>query len=95
MHLSMLEAFDECIESQGDLLLQYSFKVWDSRIALSMGKNGQIFLLKSMMVCKMADIKLTEHLERDPHMFAFLVAHLSWRWSNIVLKASTIETKLE
>ncbi|XP_077444757.1 triple functional domain protein-like [Stigmatopora argus] len=45
MHLSVLEGFHENIKSQGELLLQDSFKLWDSRIALSMGKNRQLFFL--------------------------------------------------
>ncbi|XP_057708769.1 triple functional domain protein-like [Corythoichthys intestinalis] len=53
MHLSVLEGFDDSIESQGELLLQESFKVWDSKIPFRMGKNRQLFLLeKSMVVCK-------------------------------------------
>ncbi|XP_077444764.1 triple functional domain protein-like [Stigmatopora argus] len=50
MHLSVLEGFHENIKLQGKLLLQDSFKLWDSRIALSMGKNRQLFLLKKSLV---------------------------------------------
>ncbi|XP_077460395.1 triple functional domain protein-like [Stigmatopora argus] len=114
MHLSMLEGFHEKMESEGQLLIQDSFKVWDSRKPLSMGKNRQVFLLKkSLVVCKvvkdakgkrryiykkklnMAEIKLIEHPKKDPRKFAFSVGRRSWMSSNIVLKASTIETKLE
>ncbi|XP_077574490.1 triple functional domain protein-like [Stigmatopora nigra] len=114
MHLSMLEGFHENMELQGQLLLQDSFKVWDSRKVLSMGKNRQVFLLKrSLVVCKMvkdakgkrryickkklsmSEIKLDEHIKGDPRWFGFSVGRSSWVSSNIVLKPSTIETKLE
>ncbi|XP_057708129.1 kalirin-like [Corythoichthys intestinalis] len=53
MHLSVLEGFDDSIESQGELLLQDSVKVWDSKIPFKMGKKRQLFLLKkSLVLCK-------------------------------------------
>ncbi|XP_057709323.1 triple functional domain protein-like isoform X2 [Corythoichthys intestinalis] len=53
MHLSVLEGFHDTIESQGELLLQESFKVWDSKIPLRIGKIRQLFLLKkSLVLCK-------------------------------------------
>ncbi|XP_057709182.1 triple functional domain protein-like [Corythoichthys intestinalis] len=53
MHLSVLEGFDESIESQGELLLQETFHVWDSKIPFKMGKNRQLFLLeKCLVICK-------------------------------------------
>ncbi|XP_057707609.1 triple functional domain protein-like [Corythoichthys intestinalis] len=53
MHLSMLEGFYNSIKTQGELLLQDSFKVWDSKIPFKMGKSRQLFLLeKSLVFCK-------------------------------------------
>ncbi|XP_057712502.1 triple functional domain protein-like [Corythoichthys intestinalis] len=113
MHLSVLEGFDESIESQGELLLQESFKVWDSKIPFRMGKNRQLFLLKkSLVICKVVkddkgksrymykrklnipEIKLTEDLKGDSHKFAFSLGR-TLTSGNIVLKASTTETKMD
>ncbi|XP_057708128.1 triple functional domain protein-like [Corythoichthys intestinalis] len=53
IHLSVLEGFDDSIESQVELLLQDCFKVWDSKIPFKMGKHRQLFLLKkSLVLCK-------------------------------------------
>ncbi|XP_057680825.1 triple functional domain protein-like isoform X2 [Corythoichthys intestinalis] len=55
IHFSVLEGFDEGVESQGELLRQESFKMWDSKLPFCRGKNIHLFLLKnSLVVCKVA-----------------------------------------
>ncbi|XP_057675674.1 triple functional domain protein-like isoform X2 [Corythoichthys intestinalis] len=114
IHFSMLEGFNESVESQGELLLQGSFKMWDTKLPFFRGKNRHLFLLKkSLVVCKevkdakgmtkymykrklnLADMKLTEHLKGDHGKFVLGVGR-TWMFSKIiVLKASTIQTKLD
>ncbi|XP_077594853.1 triple functional domain protein-like [Stigmatopora nigra] len=114
IHLSVLEGFDGSIESQGELLLQESFKVWDSKSPFHLGKNRHLFLLNnSLVVCKVfkeakvqskyiykkkvniSEIKLTEHFKGDPRKFALSVGCTRTLSNRIVLKASTIKTKLD
>nr|XP_042089864.1 LOW QUALITY PROTEIN: triple functional domain protein [Ovis aries] len=53
MHLSMLEGFDENIESQGELILQESFQVWDPKTLIRKGRERHLFLFEmSLMFSK-------------------------------------------
>ncbi|XP_076827422.1 LOW QUALITY PROTEIN: triple functional domain protein [Brachyhypopomus gauderio] len=50
MHLSMLEGFDENIESQGELILQESFQVWDPKTLIRKGRDRHLFLFEMSLV---------------------------------------------
>uniref|UniRef100_A0A670ISR1 non-specific serine/threonine protein kinase n=1 Tax=Podarcis muralis TaxID=64176 RepID=A0A670ISR1_PODMU len=50
MHLSMLEGFDENIESQGELILQESFQVWDPKTLIRKGRERHLFLFEMSLV---------------------------------------------
>ncbi|KAM6899822.1 triple functional domain protein-like [Xenentodon cancila] len=50
MHLSMLEGFDENIESQGELILQDSFHVWDPKTLIRKGRERHLFLFEMSLV---------------------------------------------
>uniref|UniRef100_G3U8L9 non-specific serine/threonine protein kinase n=1 Tax=Loxodonta africana TaxID=9785 RepID=G3U8L9_LOXAF len=50
MHLSMLEGFDENIESQGELFLQESFQVWDPKTLIRKGRERHLFLFEMSLV---------------------------------------------
>ncbi|XP_043921535.1 triple functional domain protein [Protopterus annectens] len=50
MHLSMLEGFDENIESQGELILQDSFQVWDPKSLIRKGRERHLFLFEMSLV---------------------------------------------
>ncbi|XP_042082670.1 triple functional domain protein isoform X10 [Haplochromis burtoni] len=50
MHLSMLEGFDENIESQGELILQDSFQVWDPKTLIRKGRERHLFLFEMSLV---------------------------------------------
>ncbi|XP_057707259.1 triple functional domain protein-like [Corythoichthys intestinalis] len=114
IHFSMLEGFNESVESRRELLVQDSFKMWDSKLPFCRGKNRHLFLLKkSLVVCKevkdpkgmtkyifkrklnIAEMKLTEHRKGDPGKFVLGVGHTWMSSKGIVLKASTIQTKLD
>ncbi|XP_057681022.1 triple functional domain protein-like [Corythoichthys intestinalis] len=114
IHFSVLEGFDEGVESQGELLRQESFKMWDSKLPFCRGKNIHLFLLKkSLLVCKvvkdqkgmtkyiykrrlnLADVKLRENPKGDPGKFVLWVGRNLMYSKRIVLKASTVQTKLD
>uniref|UniRef100_A0A4W4FK17 non-specific serine/threonine protein kinase n=1 Tax=Electrophorus electricus TaxID=8005 RepID=A0A4W4FK17_ELEEL len=50
MHLSMLEGFDENIESQGELILQESFQVWDPKTLIRKGRDRHLFLFEMSLI---------------------------------------------
>uniref|UniRef100_A0A8C7DLT6 non-specific serine/threonine protein kinase n=1 Tax=Oncorhynchus kisutch TaxID=8019 RepID=A0A8C7DLT6_ONCKI len=50
MHLSMLEGFDENIESQGELILQESFHVWDPKTLIRKGRERHLFLFEMSLI---------------------------------------------
>ncbi|XP_027143209.1 triple functional domain protein isoform X2 [Larimichthys crocea] len=50
MHLSMLEGFDENIETQGELILQESFQVWDPKTLIRKGRERHLFLFEMSLV---------------------------------------------
>ncbi|KAM4549574.1 triple functional domain protein-like isoform 1-T1 [Fundulus diaphanus] len=50
MHLSMLEGFDENIETQGELILQDSFHVWDPKTLIRKGRERHLFLFEMSLV---------------------------------------------
>ncbi|XP_024113671.1 triple functional domain protein isoform X3 [Oryzias melastigma] len=50
MHLSMLEGFDENLESQGELILQDSFQVWDPKTLIRKGRERHLFLFEMSLV---------------------------------------------
>ncbi|XP_076864949.1 triple functional domain protein isoform X2 [Brachyhypopomus gauderio] len=50
MHLSMLEGFDENIESQGELILQETFQVWDPKTLIRKGRERHLFLFEMSLV---------------------------------------------
>ncbi|XP_063041781.1 triple functional domain protein isoform X4 [Engraulis encrasicolus] len=50
MHLSMLEGFDENIETQGELILQESFQVWDPKTLIRKGRERHLFLFEMALV---------------------------------------------
>ncbi|XP_037549683.1 triple functional domain protein [Nematolebias whitei] len=50
MHLSMLDGFDENIESQGELILQDSFQVWDPKTLIRKGRERHLFLFEMSLV---------------------------------------------
>ncbi|XP_055012937.1 triple functional domain protein isoform X4 [Boleophthalmus pectinirostris] len=50
MHLSMLEGFDENIDSQGELILQDSFQVWDPKTLIRKGRERHLFLFEMSLV---------------------------------------------
>uniref|UniRef100_A0A673T0I4 Trio Rho guanine nucleotide exchange factor n=1 Tax=Suricata suricatta TaxID=37032 RepID=A0A673T0I4_SURSU len=50
MHLSMLEGFDENIDSQGELILQESFQVWDPKTLIRKGRERHLFLFEMSLV---------------------------------------------
>ncbi|XP_036826721.1 triple functional domain protein isoform X2 [Oncorhynchus mykiss] len=50
MHLSMLEGFDENIESQGELILQESCQVWDPKTLIRKGRERHLFLFEMSLV---------------------------------------------
>uniref|UniRef100_A0A672GP11 non-specific serine/threonine protein kinase n=1 Tax=Salarias fasciatus TaxID=181472 RepID=A0A672GP11_SALFA len=50
MHLSMLEGFDGNIDSQGELILQDSFQVWDPKTLIRKGRDRHLFLFEMSLV---------------------------------------------
>ncbi|XP_077599781.1 triple functional domain protein-like [Stigmatopora nigra] len=53
MHLSSVDGFDESIKEE--LLMEESFKVWDSKSPFRMGRKRYLFLLeKTLVFCKVA-----------------------------------------
>uniref|UniRef100_A0A671P5A1 Triple functional domain protein n=1 Tax=Sinocyclocheilus anshuiensis TaxID=1608454 RepID=A0A671P5A1_9TELE len=50
MHLSMLEGFDENIESQGELILQEAFQVWDPKTLIRKGRERHLFLFEMSLI---------------------------------------------
>uniref|UniRef100_A0A674DI73 non-specific serine/threonine protein kinase n=1 Tax=Salmo trutta TaxID=8032 RepID=A0A674DI73_SALTR len=50
MHLSMLEGFDENIESQGELILQESCQVWDPKTLIRKGRERHLFLFEMSLI---------------------------------------------
>uniref|UniRef100_A0A671R0L5 non-specific serine/threonine protein kinase n=1 Tax=Sinocyclocheilus anshuiensis TaxID=1608454 RepID=A0A671R0L5_9TELE len=50
MHLSMLEGFDENIESQGELILQDAFQVWDPKTLIRKGRERHLFLFEMSLI---------------------------------------------
>uniref|UniRef100_A0A9J8DGQ5 non-specific serine/threonine protein kinase n=1 Tax=Cyprinus carpio carpio TaxID=630221 RepID=A0A9J8DGQ5_CYPCA len=50
MHLSMLEGFDENIETQGELILQESFQVWDPKTLIRKGRERHLFLFEMSLI---------------------------------------------
>ncbi|KAB5586590.1 hypothetical protein PHYPO_G00003450 [Pangasianodon hypophthalmus] len=50
MHLSMLEGFDENLESQGELILQESFQVWDPKTLIRKGRDRHLFLFEMSLI---------------------------------------------
>uniref|UniRef100_A0A672LSC7 Triple functional domain protein-like n=1 Tax=Sinocyclocheilus grahami TaxID=75366 RepID=A0A672LSC7_SINGR len=50
MHLSLLEGFDENIESQGELILQESFQVWDPKTLIRKGRERHLFLFEMSLI---------------------------------------------
>ncbi|KAM4028786.1 triple functional domain protein isoform 9-T11 [Anomaloglossus baeobatrachus] len=50
MHLSMLEGFEENFDSQGELILQDSFQVWDPKTLIRKGRERHIFLFEMSLV---------------------------------------------
>ncbi|XP_051527164.1 triple functional domain protein-like isoform X4 [Myxocyprinus asiaticus] len=50
MHLSMLEGFDENIESQGELILQEAFQVWDPKTLIRKGRERHLFLFEMSLL---------------------------------------------
>ncbi|XP_067366438.1 triple functional domain protein isoform X5 [Channa argus] len=50
MHLSMLEGFDGNIDSQGELILQESFQVWDPKTLIRKGRERHLFLFEMSLV---------------------------------------------
>ncbi|TRY92866.1 hypothetical protein DNTS_031812, partial [Danionella cerebrum] len=50
MHLSMLEGFDENLESQGELILQESFQVWDPKTLIRKGRERHLFLFEMSLI---------------------------------------------
>eukprot|EP00066_Takifugu_rubripes_P014492 XP_011603758.1 PREDICTED: triple functional domain protein-like [Takifugu rubripes] len=50
MHLSMLEGFDGNIDSQGELILQESFQVWDPKTLIRKGRDRHLFLFEMSLV---------------------------------------------
>ncbi|KAL2084885.1 hypothetical protein ACEWY4_020403 [Coilia grayii] len=50
MHLSMLEGFPESLESQGELVVQESFQVWDSKSLIRKGRDRHLFLFEMSLV---------------------------------------------
>ncbi|XP_041962878.1 triple functional domain protein isoform X1 [Alosa sapidissima] len=50
MHLSMLEGFPESLESQGELVLQESFQVWDPKSLIRKGRDRHLFLFEMSLI---------------------------------------------
>uniref|UniRef100_UPI00358F831F kalirin-like isoform X2 n=1 Tax=Myxine glutinosa TaxID=7769 RepID=UPI00358F831F len=50
MHLSMLEGFENELAAQGELLIQDSFQVWDSRSLFRKVRDRHIFLFEMSLV---------------------------------------------
>uniref|UniRef100_A0AAQ4PK50 Uncharacterized protein n=1 Tax=Gasterosteus aculeatus aculeatus TaxID=481459 RepID=A0AAQ4PK50_GASAC len=50
MHLSMLDGFDGNIDSQGELILQDSFQVWDPKTLIRKGRERHLFLFEMSLV---------------------------------------------
>ncbi|KAI9520360.1 hypothetical protein NQZ68_018667 [Dissostichus eleginoides] len=50
MHLSMLDGFDGNIDSQGELILQDSFQVWDPKTLIRKGRDRHLFLFEMSLV---------------------------------------------
>ncbi|KAJ8019897.1 Triple functional domain protein [Holothuria leucospilota] len=50
MHLSMLDGFDGNLEAQGEVLLQDSFQVWDTKQIFRKGRERHIFLFEMFLV---------------------------------------------
>ncbi|CAL8260845.1 unnamed protein product [Boreogadus saida] len=50
MHLSMLDGFDGNIDSQGELILQESFQVWDPKTLIRKGRERHLFLFEMSLV---------------------------------------------
>uniref|UniRef100_A0A4W3IC27 Rho guanine nucleotide exchange factor 25 n=1 Tax=Callorhinchus milii TaxID=7868 RepID=A0A4W3IC27_CALMI len=50
MHLSMLEGFEENLESQGELILQESFQVWDPKSLIRKGRERHLFLFEMSLI---------------------------------------------
>uniref|UniRef100_A0A4W5PRL2 Uncharacterized protein n=1 Tax=Hucho hucho TaxID=62062 RepID=A0A4W5PRL2_9TELE len=50
MHLSMMDGFDGNIDSQGELILQESFQVWDPKTLIRKGRERHLFLFEMSLV---------------------------------------------
>uniref|UniRef100_A0A8C5EAA0 Triple functional domain protein-like n=1 Tax=Gouania willdenowi TaxID=441366 RepID=A0A8C5EAA0_GOUWI len=50
MHLSMMDGFDGNIDSQGELILQESFQVWDPKTLIRKGRDRHLFLFEMSLV---------------------------------------------
>ncbi|TNN79748.1 Triple functional domain protein [Liparis tanakae] len=50
MHLSMLDGFDGNIDSQGELILQESFQVWDPKTLIRKGRERHLFLFEMSLI---------------------------------------------
>ncbi|XP_071823329.1 triple functional domain protein-like isoform X3 [Apostichopus japonicus] len=50
MHLSMLDGFEGDLEAQGEVLLQDSFQVWDTKQIFRKGRERHIFLFDMILV---------------------------------------------
>ncbi|XP_072536298.1 triple functional domain protein isoform X5 [Salminus brasiliensis] len=50
MHLSMLDGFDENMDSQGELILQETFQVWDPKTLIRKGRDRHLFLFEMSLI---------------------------------------------
>ncbi|XP_046887928.1 triple functional domain protein [Hypomesus transpacificus] len=50
MHLSMMEGFDGNLESQGELIVQEAFQVWDPKTLIRKGRERHLFLFEMSLV---------------------------------------------
>nr|XP_057908901.1 triple functional domain protein isoform X3 [Doryrhamphus excisus] len=50
MHLSMLDGFDGNLDTQGELILQESFQVWDPKTLIRKGRDRHLFLFEMLLV---------------------------------------------
>lgn len=48
--LHVLSGFDENIESQGELILQESFQVWDPKTLIRKGRERHLFLFEMSLI---------------------------------------------
>ncbi|MEQ2158798.1 hypothetical protein GOODEAATRI_016042, partial [Goodea atripinnis] len=90
MHLSMLEGFDENIESQGELILQDSFQVWDPKTLIRKGRERHLFLFEMSLVFSKECLRLFLKCIKNPSVSAALQLRRGTHTTKLPMRAFRI-----